>query len=220
MGKGSRGKGKHKPQRHTPFRRGHGASERLAASTLFELLLGIYGSRKVLSARDFCVICHYLRECKAPGDQWAQHAKPPGDYSGSYKKFLDKRLPYGGPYYVATIPAHVRGQPQEKNREVPFRAVYNIISEEVRESSYIEDLLEGDGLDDPNCVMSLPSYQQNPMVAQALSETGRYPLPVALYADGVRYTPLSAGRVDYNDFSSPPITSGGGESLGGNSNVR
>eukprot|EP00959_Pyramimonas_sp_CCMP1952_P378687 7932564-Pyramimonas_sp.AAC.1 len=78
--------------------------------------------------------------------------------------------------------------------QIPFRKVYRTICDEVVESDYILQTLKDGDIDSPSSVMSLPGYLNHPHVVRAREAGEDYPLPLALYMDGVRYAGQAAGR--------------------------
>eukprot|EP00959_Pyramimonas_sp_CCMP1952_P412089 8635183-Pyramimonas_sp.AAC.1 len=57
-------------------------------------------------------------------------------------------------------------------------------------------LLENGDYENPNSPLNLPCYRDNVLTKTCADETGRLPLPLAVYVDGVRFTALQAGRSD------------------------
>ena len=76
-----------------------------------------------------------------------------------------------------------------------FNLVFDSVAEEVRNSPSIQRLLEV-GDKDGNSAMATRRYLSHPDTETCLNETGRFPMPIAVYLDGVRYTPLGAGKTD------------------------
>eukprot|EP00959_Pyramimonas_sp_CCMP1952_P129138 2700431-Pyramimonas_sp.AAC.2 len=131
-----------------------------------------------------------------PGERFRRIALRPGLQTGRYSKHLKRQFPKGGPYYRAQIPIYSKRDPSTKSRDVIFKNVYHSVAKEVLSSPNMMEMLKhGDG-DNDDSVMSLPAYKSNRLVQRSLDETGSYPLPLGLYTDGIRYTPVSAGRVD------------------------
>eukprot|EP00959_Pyramimonas_sp_CCMP1952_P360943 7559381-Pyramimonas_sp.AAC.1 len=60
----------------------------------------------------------------------------------------------------------------------------------------MRDILEKGPCGDPDCVLSVPCYQDHVCVERCVREAMKWPLPLALYIDGVRCTPICAGRYD------------------------
>ena len=89
-----------------------------------------------------------------------------------------------------------KSDPTVKSRDVVFKNVYKTVAREVLEAPWLLEMLKDGHGDDADSVMSLPAYKSNPVVHRSLDETGLFPLPLGLYADGIRYTPVSAGRVE------------------------
>jgi hypothetical protein len=186
-----------KPKRKHVYVFGRDAARKRASGAMaFDILLELYGSCKKLSAKDFCILCFHLSRCDVAGGQWRTFAMPPNKQTGKYKQRLDKHLPGPGPLYSATLPATVRKKAHLRSRDIVFRQVYRTISDEVKSSSSVQAVLEQGPCDDPDSVLSLPCYTEHPLVESCVRDTGTWPLPLALYVDGVRYTPISAGRSD------------------------
>ena len=174
-----------------------GARKRAAGSAAFDMLLALYGSCKKVSSKDFCVLCFYLRTCGIAGGQWGTFAMSPDKQSGKYKQRMDKHLPGPGPLYTAKLPATVRRKAHVRSMNFVFREVFRTVSDELNSSPDTQAVLADGPCDDPNSVLSVPCYREHPLVRQCVDDTGKWPLPLALYIDGVRYTPICAGRSDY-----------------------
>lgn len=172
-----------------------GKVKRQAGVDLFELLLGIYASGRAMSAKDFAIACHYCDVGGMQGERWDLWGMPPGRQTGKYKTHIDKYLPGTGPLYTASLPMAVRGSFDQQKATTAFQMVYETLAEEVRNDIEIARILEH-GTDDPNSVMCTRMYTQSAIVRDCVDSTGKWPLPIALYADAVRYTPLHAGRTD------------------------
>ena len=184
-------------------RRWAGAEEREAGSKAFEILLTVWASCKKLSAKDFCTVCGYLAKCQVPGGRWSTFGLPPDLDSGRYKKEMDKHLPGGGPFYVARVPAFLSKTSHQNSKSVLFRQVFDSIVSEVEASPDLQEALRHGELYDYDSIMSTPAYQEHPRVRECVRDQGTYPLPLALYVDGVRYTAATAGRNDQSTSSLP-----------------
>ena len=174
-----------------------GARQRAAGSAAFDMLLALYGSCKAVSSKDVCVLCFYLRKCGVRGGQWGRFAMAPDKQTGKYKQLMDRHLPGPGPLYTAKLPATVRRNAHVRSRSIVFREVFRTVSDEVSSSPDTQAVLADGPCDDPTSVLSVPCYREHPLVRQCVDDTGKWPLPLALYIDGVRYTPICAGRSDY-----------------------
>ena len=181
-----------------------GAAKRVAGSKAFDTLLAIYGSGKRMSAQDLCVICHYLSQCGVQGGRWREFAKAPGECTGNYKKLVDNRLPLEGSLYYADMPVTVKRQVHVTRKRLPFREVFRTIAKEVAEDDEIKQALKEGRTDDSDSVMSLPGYLEHPLVKDAIANGREWPLPLALYMDGVRYAGQAAGRNDAQALITPP----------------
>ncbi len=171
------------------------AKHRSSGCDLFDLLLGIYATKKIMTAKDFCKICPFLTDLETPGAEWRDWGGSSGHHDDSfYKRHLDTKLPGSGPYYKALIPWGLQDAPVVKSKEVCFNMVWEHIAQEVRESHVIQELMRTGDENNFDSPMSLPVYTQNELTLKAKEETGMWPVPLALYLDGVRYTPLCAGR--------------------------
>ena len=53
-------------------------AKREAGAECFAMLCELYASGKSVSAKDFCVFCHYLSESGMQGANWQVHAQPTG----------------------------------------------------------------------------------------------------------------------------------------------
>jgi hypothetical protein len=190
-----RGKGRAPKQRPYVFDQ-YGARKRAAGAKAFDMLLGIYASCKKLSAKDFCILAHYLNDSGMVGAPWARFSRPPGLQSGKYKRHLDKHIPEGGPFYTARLATTNRKTSHQTSRPIIFRQVFRTIHAEVTGRGDILQKLQDPDFDDVNCVLSVPAYRDHPLVKKNIEETGQYPLPLAVYIDGVRFTPIQAGRYD------------------------
>lgn len=178
------------------FDRNHGQDARAAGAMVFELLLTIYASKKAMSAREFCLLNFYLGKCNMPGADFQRFGLDGNHQSGRYKRFLDARLPETGPFYVARIPVNLPASPVLKSKDVVFRDVMHLLSQEISESQACQDLIDYGAQDDPESFASLPCYLEHPLVRESLSRGEKWRVPIALYLDGVRFTPVCAGRVD------------------------
>eukprot|EP00959_Pyramimonas_sp_CCMP1952_P252113 5267741-Pyramimonas_sp.AAC.1 len=172
-----------------------GATQRSAGAKLFDHLLGIYVSGKQMSAKDLAIGCHYASEAGTKGAYWSSWGLPPGRPSGRYKEHVDRRLPSLGAMMKVTIPMNVRGRAHLTKAPTDVQLVYESISEEVQLDSECQDILLN-GTHDEYCVMQTRAYQNHAHVQQCVDQTGKWPLPIAVYADSVRYSPLHAGRTD------------------------
>eukprot|EP00959_Pyramimonas_sp_CCMP1952_P182927 3825173-Pyramimonas_sp.AAC.1 len=109
---------------------------------------------------------------------------------------MDKHLPDGGPFYFARVPAFSSKAAHKHSKDILFRQVCDSIASEVKESADLQEALRCGCEDDLDSVMAIECYKQHPKVKSCLEEHGSYPLPLALYVDGVRYTAQTAGRND------------------------
>ena len=175
--------------------------QRAAGRKVFETLLALYSSRRAMTAKDLCVLMHDLGVCNTPGGEFKRFGLGEGKQSGKYKRHVDSLLPSSGPFYRASIPAKIQHKPWIKDKSVVFRAVWETLSAEINENLECQEFLEFGGEDDYYSFGSLPVYQNHPMVQKSLEESGQYPVPLALYCDGVRFTPQSAGRSDQIGFA-------------------
>eukprot|EP00959_Pyramimonas_sp_CCMP1952_P129090 2699406-Pyramimonas_sp.AAC.1 len=86
----------------------------------------------------------------------------------------------------------VRGRSHLTKTSTFVQLVFESISEDVKLSSETTRLLE-EGTDDVQSVMMTRAYQSHPHVEQCLAETGKWPVPIALYADAARYSRCTQG---------------------------
>ena len=175
---------------------GNAARARIAGSKAFDIILGLFATKKPLSAKDFCRLCRCMAEIGAPGADWKDWGGGSNLDESSAKRYLDARLPGSGPYYKAMIPCGITDSPFQKSREICFNQVWETMAQEVAESAHMQELMRDGATNNFSSPMSLPVYLENPLTQRSLAETGQWPLPLALYLDGVRFTPLCAGRSD------------------------
>lgn len=175
-------------------------NQRDAGEMVFELILGIYASKSAMSARQFCLICQGLAKCNTPGADWGKWGgNISGNCSGGYKRHLNSLLPGSGPYYTAMLPCSGAESPMVKSKETCFQMVWETMSAEISSSSSMQAMMETGAEDDPSSVMSLPVYLQHPLVQRARESREPWPIPLGLYLDGVRFSPISAGRTNQMD---------------------
>lgn len=186
--------------RKNPYQHELADDQRDAGEMVFDLLLGIYASKSAMSARQFCLICQGLSKCNTPGADWGKWGGNISDkYSGSYKRHLNSILPGSGPYYKAMLPCSNAESPMVKSKETCFQMVWETMSAEVASSSSMQALMETGAEEDPSSVMSLPVYLQHPLVQRARESRESWPIPLGVYLDGVRFSPISAGRTNQMD---------------------
>ena len=177
------------------FDRRHGRRERQYSAEAFKMVLGLYASKKAVSAQDLCMISFFLGECRMPGE-WVAYGKPPGLQSGKYKQHLDTLLPSDGPYYSAEVPCYSKNNPLQKSKHMLFRSIITVVSDEIRHSQDCQRFMTGADLDNPLSPGATPAYREHPRVVQSIEHGKPLPIPLAVYCDGVRITPVSAGRID------------------------
>eukprot|EP00959_Pyramimonas_sp_CCMP1952_P097027 2028168-Pyramimonas_sp.AAC.1 len=73
---------------------------------------------------------------------------------------------------------------------------YASVAKEFELSPNIGEILENGDYDNQNSPLNLPCYMENILTHKCAGETGKLPLPIAVYVDGVRFTALQAGRSD------------------------
>ena len=82
---------------------------RVAGASLFSHLLTLFAERRV-SAKDFCIACHWAAQANVPGADWSSYSVAPGQTSdGNYQKHLDTIIPPHSPTYVLEVPCNLRG---------------------------------------------------------------------------------------------------------------
>ncbi len=104
--------------------------------------------------------------------------------------------PRWGPFYRARVATTNRKRSQTHSRDIIFRQVFRTIHEEVTASESMLGVLRQPSLDDFGSIMSVPAYKEHPLTIDSVANTGTYPLPLAVYIDGVRFPPVKAGRYD------------------------
>eukprot|EP00959_Pyramimonas_sp_CCMP1952_P455631 9471855-Pyramimonas_sp.AAC.1 len=169
---------------------------RQAGAKIFELLLDMYSQCAPVSAKDVCVMCYYLNLANTEGAYFRDFGMAPGHQSGKYKSHLSKMLPKACPTTRVLVPSYVRGRAHHHTRDVPFTLTYASVVKEVRLNQRVLDLLASGDPDNLNSPLNLPCYSENILTQSCEQETGRLPLPLAVYVDGVRFTALQAGRSD------------------------
>jgi hypothetical protein len=177
------------------FDRRHGRLERKYGSDAFRMVLGLYASKKAMSAKDFCLLSYFIGQCGTPGN-WKDYGRPPGLQSGKYKAHLDTLLPSAGPYYAASIPCSNRKNPLVKSKEILFRSVITVLSDEIANDEGCQRFMAGADQGNPCSPGATQAYKEHPKVIESVQKNGVFPIPLAVYCDGVRITPVSAGRID------------------------
>ena len=154
-------------------------------------LLSFYALCKI-SAADFAIACWYADRAEVPGALFATYARPPGLQPGKYQSYLDGVLPSAGPYYMVSTPCSAKASAARLTRSIPIAPCHDSIHAEVASNANILGQLHGDGPD----ICRTVAYETHPHVAAARLNGDPRPLPLALYLDGVRFTPPQAGRSD------------------------
>ena len=172
-----------------------GAKKRSAGSQLFKHLLGIYLSGKTMSARDIAIACRLAHIGGMIGAPWADWGMSPNNQSGRFKHHVDAQMPDSDPLYSVEIPMVVRGEAHRSKDVMDFALVFKSLADEVANSKSMQTMLV-EGCTGRDSVMTTRQYLEHQHVTRALDNDRNYPLPIALYTDAVRYTPLHAGQTD------------------------
>ena len=160
---------------------------RQAGADLLKHLTLLYAEKK-LTAVDFSLACHYCTEAGVRGADFEQFAVPPGQSTGNYQKTVDRALPAFDPLYRMEVPMMERGTMHRQVREIPLNPLHEAVAREVRADPSLLERVSTTPWPD--------SYMSHPAVVRARSEGTQWPLPLALYLDGVRFTAPLVGRSD------------------------
>jgi hypothetical protein len=148
-------------------------------------LLGMYVQSK-MTAKDFCIACHFAMLAGTPGVEWSAFALGPGaSTDGAYQKKLDRVLPPPADLYSVSTPVLARNEALRDRRLIPTSLLHEAIASEIREDPTILGRVAAEDLPE--------SYNSHPVVVRAVANGEPLPLPVALYVDGVRYSSNVAG---------------------------
>ena len=157
---------------------------RAAGAKLLKHFLGLYACSK-MTAKDFCVSCHYAAVAGTPGAQFDLYALGPDLPSGHYQRHLDIVLPGPGTTYQFVAPASTRRTSARDRRTVTIVLPHESVAAELRETPL------------PAAWPELPpAYHDHPVTRDCAARGQQPPVPVAVYIDGVRYSAPGAGRSD------------------------
>lgn len=160
---------------------------RTAGANLYRHLVTLYAERK-MSAKDLSIACYFCSEAGVRGADFQQMALAPGQSSGNYQKAIDRVLPPFSPLYWLPTPVTMRGTVHRQVRPMPHNPLHEAIAREVRQDPSI--------LQRVSTMQWPPCYMEHPLVREAQAQGKVWPLPLALYLDGVRFTSPLAGRAD------------------------
>ena len=160
---------------------------RAAGAKLLEHLLLMFAEKK-LTAKDFPIACHWCAEAEVKGAEFSKYVVPPGQSTGNYQRVVDKVVvPFPYVYPVKT-PVMLRNTSRRVTVDIPMNPLHEAIAREIRHDPTIMDR---------TAHMEWPrTYLEHPLVVEARSSGRPWPLPLAIYIDGVRYTSTLAGRAD------------------------
>ena len=161
--------------------------QRLGGATLLHHLKLLYAERK-MTAKDLAISCFWCVQAGVKGADFASLALGPGQSTGNYQKVVDRCVPPFEPVYHVPTPMMPRGSSHRETRSIPVSPLHEALAREIRKEPGILDKIP---------LMRWPdAYMQHPAVLRARQTGESWPLPVALYLDGVRYTAPLAGRSD------------------------
>lgn len=161
--------------------------QRRGGAALFGHLKMLYAQRK-LTAKDLAICCHHCVEAGVRGADFASMAAAPDKSTGFYQKVVDRALPPFGPLYMVPTPVMQRSAVHREVRAVPVNPLHEAIAREVRQDPLILERVREHRWP--------AAYTNHPLVVEARAQGKQWPLPLALYMDGVRYTAPLAGRSD------------------------
>ena len=151
-------------------------------------LLAMYSVKK-MSAKDFCISCHYMALAGTPGGDFAQYALAPDQSStGAYQRHLDRVLPTVRDLLWQEVPCTTRARDERGVLSLPILAMHETIAREVRETELLQRPIRM--ADWP------PAYRDHPVVARAVATGRPLPVPLGFYLDSVRFSAPLAGRTD------------------------
>ena len=142
----------------------HGRLERKCGSDAFRMVLGLHASKK-----DFCLLSYFIGQCGTPGN-WKDYGCPPGLQSGEYKANLDTLLPSAGPYYAASIPCSNRRNPLIKSKDILFRSVITVLSDEISNDERCQRFMAGADEGNPYSPGATQAYKEHPKVIESVQK--------------------------------------------------
>ena len=163
---------------------------------LFKALICLYALCK-LTAYEFCTLCYYCSELAIPGGHFDQYKlRPDREQTGRYQQFLDQRLPSGGPFYYCPTPLNERRAAQRQIKHIPIRLPSVAIGQEINADPGHLERFRAKGPDDRMAIQNTNAYKCHPLVEASEQRGLPKPLALGIYIDGVRFTAISAGRID------------------------
>lgn len=157
------------------------SSTAAAADAFVEELLDHY-MMSVISAKTFCVLCHWAAKAGMLG-QVASYALPPGKDTGKYQEYLNRQLGFSrnrmAEYRLPVVGRRICDIDRTQF-DLAVRPGHELLHEELEDDpSVLLRLREAneDG-DLPRC------YYEHPVVRNTSDDV----LPVAIYIDGVAYS--------------------------------
>ena len=122
------------------------------------------------------------------GAEFGKLALAPGQSTGNYQKVVDRVFPPLSPLYMLPTPTMVRGRGRRDVRDIPMNPLHEAIARETKHDPHIVEAVPS---------MEWPSeFLEHPLVVEARSRGKPWPIPLAIYLDGVRFTAPLAGRSD------------------------
>eukprot|EP00959_Pyramimonas_sp_CCMP1952_P472633 9500350-Pyramimonas_sp.AAC.3 len=158
-------------------------------------MIRMYATCK-LSAKEFCLMCHWAHAAGTPGADFQQYAVGPNQQTGKYQHHLSNVLPHAPFMFNIDTPVNLNRRPRRTIRITPVAAVFESLDEELRTDQTTLDMLLTEPEDREECVLDLPCYSNHPAVISAISAGKQLPVPLAFYLDGVSYMSSAAGRSD------------------------
>eukprot|EP00959_Pyramimonas_sp_CCMP1952_P154689 3236308-Pyramimonas_sp.AAC.1 len=171
-------------------------AQRDAGSSLLDHLLQLYATCR-LTAKDFCLLCHYAAEANVPGGAFSLYGVRPGQTTdGNYQKHLDVVLPKSDAMFIDVPTPVVDARYGRHQRSYPVRLTWDSLQAELSHDPAMARSLRPDAPVGPDSIMNVPAYAQHPKVVDMSMREMARPVPIALYLDGVAYQSQAAGRND------------------------
>ena len=160
------------------------------ATGLEEHLLRLYAAGS-LTAKAFCIACHWACEAGVKSDSLSRYRKKPCCKSGEFSKHLKKHLPSAESapeLHQVEVPVFSKGSRSSKvSLMAPPHEVLNAELARMHE--------DGTPLENPSPGEWADTFEGHPHRHRELDE--RPVFPVALYVDGVKFTrSIGPGRAD------------------------
>ena len=155
--------------------------QREAGHELHHMFKTLFAVHKI-SAQEFCILNYWAGRADVMGADFTSYGLPPGEQSGRYQQYLDRKMNERGPYETVTVPCTAKHKAGRAETDIDIALAHESIADEIRNTEDAYALLVSAQLQLPQV------YHENKHVQKAKRDGLPLPWPVAIYSDGVQYT--------------------------------